>query len=103
VKHLFALPLACGLLLAATELATIPAALATGIAFTCDDGKRVSADFDAVSGAVQLEKDGKTITLPQVEAASGSRYADGAIEFWDHGGEAMLTLDGKTAKCAQTP
>lgn len=38
---------------------------------------------------------GRSLTLPRAMAASGVRYAEGDTEFWEKGGEAVFTLDGK--------
>jgi membrane-bound inhibitor of C-type lysozyme len=38
---------------------------------------------------------GRSLTLPRAMAASGVRYAEGATEFWEKGGEAVFTVDGK--------
>jgi putative lipoprotein len=41
-----------------------------------------------------------SMTLPQVEAASGARYADGGHEFWVRGADsAVLSLDGEESEC----
>jgi membrane-bound inhibitor of C-type lysozyme len=33
---------------------------------------------------------GQTYTLPGVPTGSGTRYTNGAVEYWEHGDEAML-------------
>lgn len=33
---------------------------------------------------------GQVYRLPHVQAASGARYSNGAVEYWEHGGEATL-------------
>jgi membrane-bound inhibitor of C-type lysozyme len=38
---------------------------------------------------------GRSFALPRAMAASGVRYAEGATEFWEKGGEAVFTLDGR--------
>ena len=44
----------------------------------------------------------KPMTLMQVPAASGARYADAANnELWSKGNEAMLTVSGKVTSCTQ--
>jgi membrane-bound inhibitor of C-type lysozyme len=70
-------------------------------AFQCGDLK-VTATFDGV-GAVDLGYEGGPLTLPQVESASGARYADNqGNEFWNKGDEATFTLGGKEKRdCRQ--
>jgi putative lipoprotein len=42
----------------------------------------------------------RSIVLPQVEAASGAKYADGDTAFWGKGiNSAQLTLDGEDTPC----
>lgn len=43
-----------------------------------------------------LLPDGRDLTLPQAISASGARYTDGSILFWNKGDEARLELDGVT-------
>lgn len=50
-------------------------------------------------GAVAVESNGQTVALDHVEAASGARYVGRwngeEWGFWEHGGEATLTVPGK--------
>lgn len=47
---------------------------------------------------------GRSLTLPRVLAASGVRYAEGETEFWEKGGEAVFTLDGRRIEgCRHDP
>ncbi len=41
-------------------------------------------------GNAEITAGGKTYWLPAKMAASGGRYSDGRVEFWEHGEEAML-------------
>jgi heat shock protein HslJ len=47
------------------------------------------------TGEVELALPGRTVVLPQVVAASGAKYQDGSIVFWDRGTEARIEVDGK--------
>lgn len=59
---------------------------------------RVEAHFEPEGARVDVS--GRELHLPQVEAASGVRYADGTDEFWTRGmTEAVLTLDGERHEC----
>jgi membrane-bound inhibitor of C-type lysozyme len=62
--------------------------------YQCGD-LAVTATFDGV-GAVDLSYAGGPLTLPQVESASGVRYADQqGNEFWSEGEQATFTFAGK--------
>lgn len=51
-------------------------------------------------GELKLILPERTISLPQVEAASGAKYADGDTVFWGKGmNSATLTLDGEETNC----
>lgn len=83
---------------AATKLATTPVAQTR--TYQCGD-LAVTATFDGV-GAMDLGFAGGPLTLPQVEAASGARFADSqGNEFWSKGEAATFTLAGQQARtCA---
>ena len=60
--------------------------------FACDEREflvRVS------TGQVELVLPDRTLVLPQVPAASGARYQEGANLFWSQGSEARFEIDGK--------
>jgi putative lipoprotein len=51
-------------------------------------------------GVLELMLPGSSRVLPQVEAASGARYADGDTGFWGRGiNSAVLTIDGEDIQC----
>ncbi|KAB7769944.1 MliC family protein [Xanthomonas maliensis] len=59
----------------------------------------VTANFDTAADAVQLEVEGRRLVLPVAESGSGARYADAqGNQFWEHAGEATLTLAGGDAR-----
>ncbi len=70
--------------------------------YACE-GKTVAAAFDNGAGTVSLQLDTGRLVLAQAESASGARYADKAgNEFWEHQGEATLTLaGGKPQQCRE--
>ncbi|HVJ37663.1 MAG TPA: MliC family protein [Stenotrophomonas sp.] len=87
------------------DAAEMPAGTASVTAsYTCE-GKPVVATFDNGARSVSLQLDTGRLVLPQAESGSGARYADKAgNEFWEHQGEATLTLaGGKPQKCAGAP
>ena len=75
--------------------------------FACEDERRFSVYYDEyVSGDQRVRlaadeimlSDSQTHTayrLQRERAASGAKYSDGSLEFWEHGGEAMLRKDGR--------
>lgn len=79
------------------------AATANATASYACEGKTIAATFDNGAGTVALQLATGPLVLPQAESASGARYADKAgNEFWEHQGEATLTLaGGKEQKCVE--
>lgn len=72
--------------------------------YVCADAKTFHVGFDA-DFTYAIVKTGKaTYQVPAVMAASGSRYTDEKVEFWEHHGEAMLNgVPGETfTDCKQT-
>lgn len=59
------------------------------IDWRCDGGAAFSARINQ-QGAAEVFAGGQVYTLPGVAAGSGTRYTNGAVEYWEHGGEAML-------------
>jgi putative lipoprotein len=43
----------------------------------------------------------RALTLPHVEAASGARYSNGAVTFWNKGREASLEMSGRKQTCRE--
>jgi membrane-bound inhibitor of C-type lysozyme len=62
------------------------------VALACNGGKSIGAAFYQGSVTLQLS-DKRTMTLPQVQSASGARYAneDQSIVFWGKGNTAFIT------------
>jgi membrane-bound inhibitor of C-type lysozyme len=81
-------------LLALSALALL-ASCATGggggprVDWRCDGGAAFSARITS-GGNAQVFAGGQTYNLPGVQAASGTRYTNGTVEYWEHGDEAML-------------
>jgi len=77
----FALLTACG---------TMGGQTASGqIQWRCDNGAAFSMRLTN-DGKAEVFAGGRTYSLPGVPAGSGTRYTDGAVEYWEHGSEAML-------------
>lgn len=49
--------------------------------------------------------DGRAVTLPQAQSASGSKYSNGAITFWSKGNTALVEEggDAKWRDCVKLP
>ncbi len=60
------------------------------LAYTCANGVTFTAAYDAGFTCAIGTAGGETYRLPAVIAASGSRYTDGAVEYWEHHGDGML-------------
>ncbi|MDX2275209.1 MAG: MliC family protein [Hyphomonadaceae bacterium] len=68
--------------------------------WSCAEGRAFSLRYNA-QGAAEVFAAGRTYTLPQVQSGSGARYSDGAVEYWEHSGEATLNgaFGGPYANC----
>ena len=69
--------------------ATNDAPTGPSIAWRCDGGVSFSARNTA-NGNAEVLAGGQTYRLPGVRIGSGVRYFNGRVEYWEHGGEAML-------------
>ncbi|MCU4179093.1 MliC family protein [Bosea sp. BH3] len=89
---------------AALTVACIDAAFATTATYKCSEGVSLTARFSPPSyatGQVELTfGNGRSLTLPQVMAADGGRYAAGDVEFWIKGNGATLRRGGSTQSCS---
>lgn len=56
----------------------------------CDGGAAFSARIKS-DGVAEVFAAGRVYNLPHVQAASGARYGDGSVEYWERGGEATLS------------
>jgi len=59
------------------------------IQWRCDSGAAFSMHLTN-EGNAEVFAGGQTYSLPGVPAGSGTRYTNGAVEYWEHGGQAML-------------
>jgi membrane-bound inhibitor of C-type lysozyme len=55
----------------------------------CDGAAAFSARINN-NGAAEVFAGGQVYVLPGVAAGSGTRYTNGSVEYWEHGGEATL-------------
>jgi membrane-bound inhibitor of C-type lysozyme len=72
--------------------------------YNCDGTKTFHVGFDEGFTYAVVKTGKATFRVPAVMAASGSRYSDDQVEFWEHHGEAMLNgVPGETfSDCRQT-
>jgi membrane-bound inhibitor of C-type lysozyme len=86
--------------LALAACATVDLATGSSIRWRCDGGVTFVAR-NTIYGNAEVMAAGHTYRLPGVMAASGVRYFDGTIEYWEHGEEAMLNgaSGGPYANC----
>lgn len=59
----------------------------------CDNGRAFSARIVG-DGQAEVFAAGQVHRLPHVAGASGARYSNGSVEYWERGGSA--TLSGAT-------
>lgn len=92
-------------LLIAVSLLTLSACASTGtignrMDWRCDGGAAFSARIKS-NGAADVFAGGQVYNLPHVAGASGARYAEGGVEYWERGGQATLTgaRGGPYANC----
>ena len=64
-------------------------ATTTPMQWRCDGGAAFSARITG-TGTAEVFAAGQTYSLPHVQAASGAKYSNGSVEYWEHGGEATL-------------
>ncbi len=83
-------------LLAVSALLLLTACASTGGGgprsdWRCDGGAAFSARINMGDSRAEVFAGGQVYRLPHVQSASGARYSDGAVEYWEHGGQATLT------------
>ncbi|WP_395646834.1 MliC family protein [Terricaulis sp.] len=81
--------LAAAVLTLAACASTPAAAPGNRVDWRCDGGAAFSARING-SGNAEVFAGGQVYTLPGVAAGSGTRYTNGSVEYWEHGGEATL-------------
>lgn len=76
---------------------TIPTDITQTFVYTCDSDHGFTARTEGAD--IWLFLPDQTISLPQVEAASGVKYSDGEVLFWSKGEEALLELGTNKYRC----
>lgn len=85
-----------------TASSAVGDAAAIEATFVCPGGTSIDAVFDNAAGTVTVTLPDGAVTLPRVVSASGARYSDGQITFWNKGNEALVEVNGETvyASCS---
>jgi membrane-bound inhibitor of C-type lysozyme len=63
--------------------------------FRCADGATVTVIFTETDDSITMRLGGRSYRLEHVEAASGAKYSDGKVVFWNKGKEAFVEIDGE--------
>ncbi len=77
-----------------TNATTTPTIVQSNVPYFCREGKSLTVTYTENQVALSLS-DGRSIKLPQAISASGTRYAEGDIEFWNKGLDAFIVEKGK--------
>jgi membrane-bound inhibitor of C-type lysozyme len=70
------------------------------LTWRCEGGPSFKLHYDK-RGQVVVSADDHIYVLPPAPSASGARYSDGIVEYWEHQGEATLTgtAEGPLRQC----
>lgn len=60
------------------------------VTFVCPEGTELHAIFYPGDDRMRLRVNGQEYELPRQISASGARYGEGAVVFWNKGREALL-------------
>jgi membrane-bound inhibitor of C-type lysozyme len=73
-------------------------------AYACAGSKAFAVAYDKGFTYAVVTTDRARYQLPAAMAASGARYSDGRVEFWEKGPEAMLNgaAGGPYNECVET-
>lgn len=64
--------------------------------YITEQGEQLNVRFDTASDTVTVDlEDGSSLTLPAAQSASGARYSNGQMTFWEHQGSATLEKEDK--------
>jgi len=68
----------------------------------CDSGAAFSVRFS--ESAAEVFAGGQLYNLAAAQSASGARYSNGTVEYWEHQGEAQLNgaAGGPYANCRRS-
>jgi membrane-bound inhibitor of C-type lysozyme len=63
--------------------------------FRCADGATVKVIFTEADESMTMYLGKKSYKLKHVPSASGAKYTDGKVVFWNKGKEAFIQIDGE--------
>lgn len=66
--------------------------------FDCGDGRTARIEYRDKSRLMLMEYEGEVFRLPRAPSASGARYSDGRVTFWEKGGTAFIEREGKVVE-----
>jgi membrane-bound inhibitor of C-type lysozyme len=69
----------------------------------CAGGKTLAVDFVPAPRAARVSFDGRTLTLPQVDAASDAKFTDGRFTLYINDNRAALEETGMVVRGPCTP
>jgi membrane-bound inhibitor of C-type lysozyme len=81
----------CGIALAACEQRPVGKVHV----FRCAGGTIVKAIFTEADESMTMYLDKKTYQLKHVPSASGAKYTDGKVVFWNKGKNAFIQIEGE--------
>lgn len=73
--------------------------ITTRDSFNCANGQRVATQFDSTRSKLALAVDNSLVHLDPVPSASGSKFSNGEVTFWNEGDQASLEIDGVKTEC----
>jgi membrane-bound inhibitor of C-type lysozyme len=65
--------------------------------FTCSDGVRVEVTYSQDRDRAMVRLEDKSYELTRTSAASGTKYSNGRVVFWNKGRGAIVEIDGRVA------
>jgi membrane-bound inhibitor of C-type lysozyme len=73
--------------------------------YLCSDSRSVTVTYFKApdAGRASVEIGDITYDLPHVISASGARFSDGKVTWWEHGGQAAFSRDGASTECVELP
>jgi membrane-bound inhibitor of C-type lysozyme len=79
---------------------TPTATAASTFTYTCADGGEVQVahSSDGTASSVTLTFEGDSAILAQVRAASGAKYSNGSLTWWEKGDSGMVLRDDKVVR-----
>ena len=75
-----------------------PDAVPQTFTFHCDDGSSVVLTYpnaEEAAARATLHLDGEDFPIERLPAASGARYGNGRLIWWEKGGVAFIEVDGE--------